>query len=174
MLAAHSVDCCHVERTKFPRDPRCRFANIQKQLPAPFVVYADFESILKPVNEEVDVTQCVDTGTESSTTVFREHVPCSFGYKIVSSVDPDFSQLFVMYQGEDAAEKFVCELQQEAKQLSEEYLTTPKPMIFSMTDSISFTNATTCHICTKQLGVDKVTTVILQETIVVLLTINVI
>ena len=43
LLAAHAVDCCHVQRTKFPLDPRCHFTNIQKQLSAPFVVYADFE-----------------------------------------------------------------------------------------------------------------------------------
>ena len=119
LLAAHAVDCCHVQRTKFPKDPRCRFTNIQKQLPAPFVVYADFESILKPVNGEVDVTQGVTAGTKSSTTVYQEHVPCSFAYKIVSSVDPNFSRPLV-YRGEDAAEKFVRKLQQEAKQLCEE------------------------------------------------------
>ena len=104
----------------------------------------------------MDVTQCVDTGIESSTTVIQEHVPCSFAYKIVSSVDPDYSRPLVMYRGEDAAKNFVCDLQQEAKQLSEEYLTTTKPMIFSMTDSILFANATTCHICTEQLGDYKV------------------
>ena len=60
LLDAHAEDCCHVQRTKFPKAPMCRFTNIQKQLPAPFVVYADFESILKPVNE--DVMQGVDTG----------------------------------------------------------------------------------------------------------------
>ena len=60
LLDAHAEDCCHVQRTKFPKGPMCRFTNIQKQLPAPFVVYADFESILKPVNE--DVTQGVVTG----------------------------------------------------------------------------------------------------------------
>ena len=69
LLAVHAVDCCHVQRTKFPLDPRCHFTNIQKQLSAPFVVYADFESILKPVNDGVDVTQGVSTVTASSTTV---------------------------------------------------------------------------------------------------------
>ena len=63
LLAAHAVDCCHIQRTNFPQDPRCRFTKIQKQLSAPFVVFADFESILKPVNEGVDVTQGVSTGT---------------------------------------------------------------------------------------------------------------
>ena len=90
LLAEHTLDCFHVQRTKFPKDPRCRFTNIQKQLPAPFVEYADFESILEPVNEDVDVTQGVVTVAKSSTTVYQEHVPCSFAYKIVSSVDPDF------------------------------------------------------------------------------------
>ena len=56
-----------------------------------------------------------------------------------------------MYRGEDAADKFVCDLQQEAKQLCDEYIAIPKTMIFSTADSLSFTNATTCHICTKPL-----------------------
>ena len=56
LLDAHATDCCHAQRTKFPDDPICRFTNIQKQLPAPFVVFADFESILKPVDKDVDTT----------------------------------------------------------------------------------------------------------------------
>ena len=101
-----------------------------------------------------DVTQDVSTGTASSTTVYQEHVPCSFAYKVVSSVDPDFSRPLVMYRGENAAEKFVRDLQKEAKQLCDEYIAKPKTMIFSTEDSLSFTNATTCHICTKPLTDD--------------------
>ena len=101
LLADHSKDCCHVQHTKFPKDPRCRFTNIQKQLVASFVACADFVSILEPVNEDVDVTQGVETGITTSTTAFQEHVPCSFAYKIVSSVDPDFSRPLVMYRGEE-------------------------------------------------------------------------
>ena len=59
-------------------------------------MYADFESILKPENEDVDVTQGVDTGIESSSHDFQEHIPCSFAYKIVGSVDPDFSVIGVL------------------------------------------------------------------------------
>ena len=81
---------------------RCRFTNIQKQLPTPFVVYGGFESILKPVNEDVDVTQGVDTNTKSSTHVYQEHIPCSFAYKIVSSVNPNFSRPLDAYRVEDA------------------------------------------------------------------------
>ena len=52
LLDANALNCCHVQRTKFPKDPRCRFTNIQKQLLVPFVVYADFESILPQVGDE--------------------------------------------------------------------------------------------------------------------------
>ena len=120
LLVKHSEDCCHVQNTKFPKDPRCRFTNIQKQLLAPFVVYADFESVLKPFSD-IDTTQGVTLGEESSTTAFQEHVLCSFAYTIASSVDPDFSRPLVMYRGEDAAEKFVRDLKREATQLNTEY-----------------------------------------------------
>ena len=66
LLDADDTDCCHAQRTKFPNYPRCRFTNIQKQLPPPFVVYADFESILKPFDTDVATTQGVEAGGESS------------------------------------------------------------------------------------------------------------
>ena len=92
----------------------------------------------------------------SSTTVYQEHVPCSFAYKVVSSVDLDFSRSLVMYRGEEGTDKFVRDLQKEAKQLCDEYIATPKTMIFSAEDSLSFTNDATCHICTKPLAGDRV------------------
>ena len=77
LLDARATDGCHAQMTKYPDDPRCRFTSIQKQLLAPFVVYADFESILKPVDKDVDTTQDVEVGGESSYHVFQEHIPCS-------------------------------------------------------------------------------------------------
>ena len=91
LLDAHALDCCHAHRTKFPKDPRCRFNNIQKQLLAPFVVYADFESILQRVDDDdeaMDTTQGDAVGGDELTPSgpFQEHLPCSFAYKLVSSV----------------------------------------------------------------------------------------
>ena len=104
------------------------------------MAYADFESILEPVNEYVDVTQGVETSIASSTTAFQEHVMCSFVYKIVSSVNPDCSRPLLMYHVEDAAEKLARDLQQEADQLCAEYIKTPKFMIFSVEDSLAYVN----------------------------------
>ena len=119
-------------------------------------MYADFESILKPANGDGNTTQGVEIGGESSSRVCQEYIPCSFAYKVVSSVDPNFSRPLVLYRGEDAAETFVRDLQHEAKQLFDKYIVTPKRMLLTATELRSLNNATTCHICTKLLGDDKV------------------
>ena len=125
---------------------------------APFVVYADFESILKHDDNVMDATQGVaaDSG-ESSFRAFQEHVPCSFAYKIVSSSVSDFSKPLVSYRGEDAAEMFVRKLQEEAKQLFDEYIATPRPLLpLTVADMRSCHTAINCHICNQPLGNDKV------------------
>ena len=109
LLDAH--DCCHVQRTKFPEDPRCRFTKIQEQLTAPFIVYDDFGSILQRVDEAMDTTQGVAAGGSGDEPIaasgpFQEHLPCSFAYKLVSSVVPDFSRPLVSHRGEDTGRCF--------------------------------------------------------------------
>ena len=80
------MEHCKVEsaqRTEMPvNDPTLKFTNVQKQLKAPFAVYADFECILQQ-QQQVDGTD-VDTHTyikeesrNSNTQVFQEHVPCT-------------------------------------------------------------------------------------------------
>ena len=129
LLDAHALDCFHAQRTKFPKDPRCRFTNIHKQLLAPFVVCADFESILQRVDDEaMDTTQgvVVDGDEPAASGSFQVHLSCSFAHKVVSSVVPDFSRPLVTYTGEDAVEMFVRRLQEEATQLFHGYIATPK------------------------------------------------
>ena len=133
LLHAYAPDCCHAQRTKFPEDPRCRFTNIQKQLTAPFVVYADFESILQRVDDEaMDTTQGVAVGGGDGEPIaasgpFQEHLPC-FAYKMLSSVVPDFSRPLVSHIRGDAGEMFVRKLQEEAEQLFQEYIATPQQL----------------------------------------------
>ena len=73
------------------------------------------QSILKPVDEDVYTTHGVVVGGKSSSHVCQEHVPCSFAYKVASSVDPNSSRPLAMYRGDGAAETCVRDLQQEAK-----------------------------------------------------------
>ena len=43
-------------KTVFPADTNVQFTNIAKQLKAPFVVYADFESVLEAVDISTEKT----------------------------------------------------------------------------------------------------------------------
>ena len=151
LLHAHALDCCHAQRTKFPKDPSCRFTNIQKQLLAPFVVYADFESILQRIGDEaLDTTQGIAVGGGEPTPAavpFQVHLPCSFAYKLVNSVVPDLSRPLVSYWGEDDGEMFVRKLQEEAEQLFQEYIATPQQLLaLTETELRSFHTAINCHI----------------------------
>ena len=140
----HTVHCCrgclhayssqelldaHAQRTKFPKDPRCRFTNIQK----PFAVYAGVESILQRVDEDeaMDTTHGVAVGGDEPTPAagpFQEHLSCSFAYKMVASVVPDFSRPLFSYRGEDAGEMFVRKLQEEVEQTFREYIAPTLPV----------------------------------------------
>ena len=51
---------------------------------------------------------------------------------------------------------FVRNLQLEEKQLFDEYIDTPKTMLLTATESQSFTNTTTWHICSEPLDDEKV------------------
>ena len=146
LLEKHSVDCCHVQRFEFPKDPRCKFTNIKKQLPTPFVVYADFESVLQLLSN-VDTTQGVTVSGETSITHYQEHVACSYSYKIVSSVIPDFNKPIVWYRRPNAAEKLIYELQREAEKLCVEYIYTHQEMKFTGDDEVCFESAHVCHMC---------------------------
>ena len=104
-------------------DPVLRFPNVHKQLKAPFVAYADFECILKDVQDHED--KKVDTKTnitkatpdvDSKTTIYREDVPCNFASKI-ASIDSNYDPEIVLYKREDEAE------------ILEQYIKHPKPII---------------------------------------------
>ena len=77
------------------------FKNYSKQLPAPFKLYADFECVLR-----LTLSKKVSDKKGSYTEKYRDHIPCSFAYKVLC-VDNKFSKDVVMYRGKNAASKFI-------------------------------------------------------------------
>lgn len=123
-----------------------QFADYQKQLRIPFVVYADFECLLKEIVN-------VETPTEDTFTVKKfEHVPCSFGYYIKCAYDDSLSKLHT-YTGLDAPQKFVSKLEEDLTQIYFKHL---KPIIpmepLSPKQNEDYLNATVCHICEEAFG----------------------
>ena len=54
-----------------------KFNNFHKELPVPFVIYADFEAI----TEKISAYQ--PNNDESYTEAYQKHTDCGYGYKIV-------------------------------------------------------------------------------------------
>jgi len=124
------------------------FKDVHKQLKVPFVIYADFESILIPCTQE-NLNDDV-----SSTQKTHEHQASGFCYIVVSDVE-DFDTPPVVYRGENAVEKFLECLLAEEKRIRP-ILEHVVPMELSALDERSFQTATYCQICDEELGTDRV------------------
>ena len=114
-----------------------RYSSGDKQFKVPFILYADFESILKPLND----------GCKGNTRKVNEHIPCGFCVysKFAYGDVPDALKI---YRGKDCVEKFVSYVQSEACRLYK--LFPEKPMNkLSREEWKRFNSATVCHICLK-------------------------
>ena len=144
-LADHMIYCrgvdtppCHAvfpEKSEDGTNPTIEFKNIQNMMKAPYVVYADTESIIRPVDSP---------NTDSNTVQTSEHVPCSFAYVIVRSDGQVTSEC--LYRGEDAMDVFFQQLEQELENIRED-LKHIRPLRMTEDDWVNHENATKCWIC---------------------------
>ena len=128
------------------------FKNIQKSMRMPFIVYADFESFIKPIDT------CEPNPTKSYTKQYQKHTPSSFCYYIKCFDDNVYTKDPVTYTAktndEDVAQKFVEMLEEDVKKI---YKIPAKEMIFGEKDREDFERATECWICQGKLkGDDRV------------------
>ena len=93
---------------------KIKFKNYHKQMQVPFVIYADFESIIKPYQAAA--------GDKSE--IKSKHQACGFGYKIVR-YDGASSNVRI-YRGEDVVEQFLKSLHQEVVNINAIFAK-PKP-----------------------------------------------
>ena len=138
-------DCVHL---KMPAPgSTISFKHFEKGQRVPFIIYADFESLLKPIS------RCEPNPEISSTTKYQKHEPISFSYYIKCFEDNVCDLEPRTYTGEDAIEKFIEWLEKDVKYISNISM---KKMIFGEKEAIDFNNATNCWICKGELGPDKV------------------
>ncbi|KAJ8980867.1 hypothetical protein NQ317_008926 [Molorchus minor] len=164
-LKAHEKNDCNHTYTKLPSteikinkygesvpENILKFINFERQIPVPFVIYADFESLLKPIshNEPCD--------SKSFTVKVCEHQPYSFAFYVKCNFDDKYSK-FVIYRGSDAAEVFARKLDETALHLYNTHLKHVKEMLpLSDQEETEYENTLCCHICEKpfELGDIKV------------------
>ena len=105
-----------------------KFRDGQYQFKVPFMLYADFESILKPVDEwymdKMNTMKTERKGKASYTEKINTHVPCvhsTFAYGEVHSTFAygEVPDLLKIYRSKDCVGKFVEYIEEKAKQLYE-------------------------------------------------------
>ncbi|XP_078345452.1 uncharacterized protein LOC144630974 [Oculina patagonica] len=134
-------------RIEMPEDGKntLSFQNHHKQMRAPYVIYADFEALVRKI-------QGCERGPESKQKSYTEkteqHEACGFAYTVVRS--DGRNERPVVYRGENAVEVFLNCLQEEEKKIRNS-LSSPKPLVMTAIDWEKFKNATDCHICEKSL-----------------------
>ena len=81
---------------------------IIRKIKSPFIIYADFESILVPEDNGKQNPE------ESYTNKYQKHIACSYGYKLVC-VDDKFSKPFKTFLGKDPVYNFINSMFEESR-----------------------------------------------------------
>ena len=135
-----------------PRNTKLSFNNHHKQLPIPFVVYADFECFTKPMNT------CSPNPEDLYTLDYQEHEPSGFCLYVKGIIPKIIKPIIYTKQKEDdnVAEIFVSKLEIITNEIYNDFYRRPKPLRLTEQEQESFDKAKTCHICSKELLDDKV------------------
>ena len=91
VLSKHKTNCMVINGEQAIRLPRkgnniLQFQNYHKQMPAPFIMSANFEAISEKVSG------CQPNSTKSYTGKYQKHIGCGYGYKVVCFYNDNYSK----------------------------------------------------------------------------------
>ena len=150
VLNNHKENCIQLngaQAIKMPTkdDNILKFNNAHKQIPVPFVIYADFEAITEKIHG------CQPNDDESYTEAYQRHTDCGYGYKVVCCYDDKYTKPVQIYRGEKAVYKFMKAMLDEVKycnKIMKKHFN--KPLRMTEDDEKEFQKANECHICNKK------------------------
>jgi hypothetical protein len=129
--------------------PCIQFKNFTNKIPVPFVIYSDFESIIRQKNllKNTEVIKCT------------EHIPCGFFYRTVFQCHksgiraPDhFTTIYErsgMGFGEKVENQFIEAIKTECARITKIVTQTYKPLIMDNETWKMFQIASKCYLCEK-------------------------
>ena len=86
------------------------FKNLKNTIACPFIIYADLEAILEPIEQQSKLDN------QSPYTIkTQKHIPCAFGYKVVCQDNDKYSLPYKSYTGENTITKFFENLLEDEK-----------------------------------------------------------
>ena len=158
-LDKHKEYCYNNECVKISMPPPntfLRFKNFRYSEKAPFAIYADFESLIKPMDN------CDPDPNRSYTKKYQKHEPISFCYYIECFNNTLCKEIFndetkrkqlksyikTKPEDPDAIDVFIKWLEDDVKFLAN---IKPKKMIFTKEDEKQFNTVSDCWICGEEL-----------------------
>ena len=151
LLERHKPECKGLlkspTRTNMPKqgENKMSFTNYHKQMKVPYVVYADFECLVRKI------ATCEPDNKQSFTIKTEKHEPCGFSYLVVRSDGQTFGPY--TYRGEDAVFVFLRWLQNHEMEMRKD-MENKRPLVMTNEDWQKYRNAGECHICNKSLYKD--------------------
>ena len=156
VLAKHKSNCLTINGKQAINMPKkgenvLRFNNFHKQLPVPFVIYADFEAITKKVqgckrSKEMEK----EKDKRSYTEAYQTHEDCGYGCMVVCCYDDKYSKPIQTHRGENAVYKFMEKMLEEVEHykavIKKRF---NKPLVMTE-DETHFKLMDKCHICDKE------------------------
>ena len=147
-MSRHQEYCGKYEAVKIDLPKKgtiLKFINYHRGEKVPFIIYADFECFIKPIQV------CNPDDKSSYTKQYQKHERYSFCYYIKCFDDEIYEPNLVSYTGEDASQKFVEMLEEDIKIITN----IPEKMIFKIQEEIQYEKETKCWICNGKFDDDK-------------------
>ena len=136
-MRKHKEYCDEYEGVKIElpkKGTMLEFKNYHRSGKVPFIVYADFECYIKPMQS------CEPNPESNYTKQYQKHEPSSFCYYIKCFDDEVYEPKLVSCTGEDAAQKFVEMLEKDIREIT----SIPEEMIFGQKEKERFYKETKC------------------------------
>ena len=122
ILVKHTNNCLTINGAQAINMPKqgeniLRFNNFHKQLPVPFVIYADLEAITRKVQgcKQSEEMENEKNKERSYTEAYQTHEDCGCGYKVICCYDDKYSKPIQTYRGENAVYKFMEKMLEEVE-----------------------------------------------------------
>ncbi|GET66267.1 hypothetical protein RIR_jg37682.t5 [Rhizophagus irregularis DAOM 181602=DAOM 197198] len=123
------------------------FKNWKRRMQVPYYFVADFEALVMDIPP-------TDEDKDKKTKKVQEQIPCSYSYIKVRYDGVSESQK--IFTGENAAQKFVIEMLNEAEAIRNEFRNPMEMMPLTTQEQASYDNAINCWICCNPLDGNKV------------------
>ena len=154
ILANHVNNCLTINGNQAINMPKqgeniLRFNNFHKQLPVPFIIYADFEAITKEAHGcEQSEEMKKKKNKRSYTEAYQTHEDCGSAYKVICCYDDKYSKPIQTYRGENAVYKFMEKMLEEVEYckavIKKQF---NKPLVMTKDDEQRFITMDGCYIC---------------------------